>query len=124
MEEALATARQVVASAQALHRDLGGRLSDAAYEAALATELEGLGFQVQRARPLALRFEGQDLDFGLVADLLVEGTVVVRLGSLALFDPGQERLVLDRMDLAGPRVGVYLDFCGRALDHLVVTAGT
>jgi GxxExxY protein len=123
MEQALATARQVVASALALHRELGHRLRDEAYEAALAADLEGMGLAVERQRSLALRFEGGELDFGYVADLLVEGSVVVRLGSLALLEAGQERLVLDKLALEGPRVGVYLDFCGRALDHLTVAAG-
>ena len=122
MDKALAIAEQVVSSALALHGELGNRLSYEAYEAALAQDLLAQGHGVEHGRALLLQFEADLLDMDLVADLLVDGCVIVRLGSLVLVDPAQERLVLARVALEGPRVGVYLDFASKHLDHLTVSA--
>ncbi|MFH1464583.1 MAG: GxxExxY protein [Pseudomonadota bacterium] len=122
MDKALTIARQVVASALALHGELGHRLTCEAYEAALAQDLEARGFAVEHCRALPILFEGELLDMGLVADLLVDSCVIVRLGSLVLVEAAQERLVLAQVAMEGPRVGVYLDFAGRRLDHLTVAA--
>jgi len=120
MERAVVIAQQVVTSALALHGELGHRLSYEAYEAALTQDLEAQGHRVEHGRALPLRFGGDLLEMGLVADLLVDGCVIVRLGSLVLIEAAQERLVLAQVALEGPRVGVYLDFLGKRLDHLTV----
>jgi len=120
MEKARSTVEQVLAAARRVHEALGHRLSDEAYEGALAEELAQGGLAVERGRPLVLRGDGCALDFGLVADLLVEGRVVVRLGSLAARDAGFERLLLGRLALPGARAAVFLDFSRKVLDVLAL----
>lgn len=118
MNSASISPEQFVQLAHQLHGQLGPKLSLEAYEAALAFELEQRGVAVERQRVLELRSGDDLLDMGFVADLLVECTLVVRIGSLARVDAVSEAWVLERLDLPGPRVGIFLDFRRDDLDVL------
>jgi GxxExxY protein len=110
MTPVLTTAERVTRLARDLHAELGTALSLEAYEAALAFELEQRGIAVERQRPVQLLHEGERMDFGYIADLLVEQRVVVRIGALHRLEPGTEAWTLERLDLPQPCVGLFLDF--------------
>jgi GxxExxY protein len=116
MEATPISTEHVVDLARRLHAELGHKLSDEAYEAALAFELEQRGAQVVRQQPLGLCHGSERLDFGFVAHILVDQAVVVRLGPLHRVDRDQEIWVLEHLDLPGPRAGVLLDFLCPSLD--------
>lgn len=120
MEALRITPEFVVQLARELHTELGHRLREEAYLAALALELEQRGASVERQRALELRNGDELLDLGFVADLLVDSSLVVRLCALHHLDPGNEAWVLERLALPGPRSGVYLDFLRSELDVLTV----
>jgi len=50
---------------------------ESAYEACLAYELQNLGMNVERQKPVPLIYENIKLDCGFRADLVVDGRVVV-----------------------------------------------
>ncbi len=114
------TAHDVLEIARSLHGVLGHRLSAEAYEAALAYELERGGFATQRGVAVALLHEGLELDMGYVADLLVEGGVVVRLAAVQQVDAQHEAWLLERLALPSERVGLFLDFGRPQLAHVVL----
>ncbi len=115
-----ATAARVVAIARDLHTTLGHRLSDEAYQAALAFELRERGLSVEQAAPISLLHDGVELDMGYQADLLVTSAVVVRFCGLGRLDVPQERWLLERLALPGARAAVYLDFQRPVLDVLTI----
>jgi hypothetical protein len=49
--------------------------------------------------------------------------VVVRLGALHRLDPANEAWVLERLDLPGGRLGLFLDFRRPALESLLLPDG-
>ncbi len=122
MEPACVNADLVVELARQLHGELGHRMTEDAYLAALAFELEAQGAHVERQRPVKLRSGGELLDMGYVPDLLVDGGIVVFLCALHKLDAANEAWVLSQLDLPGPCSGVFLDFLRPQMDILAVNA--
>jgi GxxExxY protein len=120
MEAKTISVELVVELARRLHDELGPKLSDEAYEAALAFELEQRGAEVVRQQPLELWHGGERLDLGFVAHLLIDRSLVVRFGPLHRVEPAQEAWVLDKLVLPGPRAGVLLDFTRPQLDVITL----
>jgi len=118
MKASTVTPEHVISLAQQLHAELGHRLSDDAYETALAFELERQGSSIERQRAIELRNGDETMDLGFVADLLVDQALVVRLCSLHRVDLGTEAWVLQRLALPGARSAVFLDFMRPELDVL------
>jgi GxxExxY protein len=72
----------VVDSAMKVHSGLGPGLLESAYEMCLVRELHKRGLQVESQVPIAICYDGETLDVGYRADLLVEGLVLVELKSV------------------------------------------
>jgi GxxExxY protein len=121
MKAAPLTTDLIVELARDLHGQLGPKLSDEAYEAALAFELEQRGARVERQRSLKLRAGDDLLDLGYVADLLVDGALVVRLAATQHLDRANEAWVLEHLALPGPRACLYLDFQRPELEVLALS---
>ena len=69
--------REIIGAAIKVHRELGPGMLESAYEACLAYELQNLGMNVERQKPVPLIYENIKLDCGFRADLVVDGRVVV-----------------------------------------------
>lgn len=72
----------VVDSAMKVHSALGPGLLESAYEACLIRELRKRGLRVESQVPIHVRYDGETLDVGYRANLLVEGSVLVELKSV------------------------------------------
>jgi GxxExxY protein len=72
----------VVDSAMKVHSALGPGLLESAYEACLIRELRKRGLRVESQIPISVRYDGEILDVGYRADLLVESCVLVELKSI------------------------------------------
>ena len=80
--------RMIVDSAIEVHRVLGGPgLLESVYEEALAWELSGRGFCVERQYELPVIYKGNLLGTPLRIDLLVERQVVVEVKATSNFNP-------------------------------------
>ncbi len=97
--EALAT--QVIDCGFHLHKDLGPRLLESAYEQLMAAELGRRGIAVSRQVAMPLSYNGVVIDNAFKLDLLVERTLIVELKSIemnfgqATFKDGLRRVAND-----------------------------
>ena len=80
-------AAEIVNSALKIHRELGPRLLESAYEAGLEHELQKRGFQVERQKPQPVRYDGIVIDVGYRIDLLIDDLVIIELKAVAELAP-------------------------------------
>jgi GxxExxY protein len=101
---------QVIGAAIKVHRKLGPGLLESAYEACLAYELESLGLRVQRQRAVPLVYGTVKLECGFLADLVVEGRVVVEIKCKEALHPVDHAQLLSHLRLLDIQVGLLINF--------------
>ncbi len=100
----------VVDSAMKVHSALGPGLLESAYEACLMRELRKRGLRVVSQVPIAVTYDGEILDVGYRADLLVEDTVLVELKAVEVILPVHKAQLLSYLRLSGKQVGLLINF--------------
>jgi GxxExxY protein len=93
-----------------IHRKLGPRLLESAYEEALAYELThaNLAFERQRARPLIS--ESVKLECGYRLDFIVGGELVVELKAVSALPPVHHAQLLTHLKLERRSLGLLINF--------------
>lgn len=99
-----------VDAAMKVHSALGPGLLESAYEMCLIRELRKRGLRVESQVPIAVRYDGETLDVGYRADLLVEGIVLVELKSIETILPIHKARLLSYLRLTGKEVGLLINF--------------
>ena len=99
----------VVDAAMKVHTALGPGLLESAYELCLIRELRKRGLHVESQVPIAVRYDGETLDVGYRADLLVESVVLVELKSAETV-PIHKAQLLSYLRLSGKEVGLLINF--------------
>lgn len=107
---------QIIGAAFEVHNALGPGHLEAVYEAALAHELQLRGLSVQRQVRYTVIYKGVTVG-EFVADLVVEGKVVVENKATLEHHRVFEALVLNYLKCAGLRVALLLNFGGERLMH-------
>ena len=110
LEEVNQLTEQIIGAAIEVHRTLGPGLLESAYETCLAYELERLGLNFERQKPLPLVYKEIMLDQGYRVDLLVEGKVVVELKVVDVISPVHEAQVLSYLRFSGSPIGLIINF--------------
>jgi GxxExxY protein len=105
----------IIGSAIAVHRELGPGLLESAYEACLAYELMETGLEIERQRPLPIRYRGVQLDCGYRLDMVVAESVIVELKAVDRLEPIHEAQLLSYLKLSGLEVGLLINFNVRYL---------
>jgi len=100
----------VVDAAMKVHSALGPGLLESAYQICLIRELKRRGLAVESQVPTAVRYEGEILDAGYRADLLVEDCVLVELKSVETVLPIHKAQLLSYLRLSGRQVGLLINF--------------
>ena len=100
----------VVDCAYQLHHDLGPGLLEVVYEVVLAKLIRERGYQVERQKPVSIRYEGLLFEEGFRADLIVEGVVLVELKSVETLAPVHAKQVLTYIRLLNLPVGLLINF--------------
>jgi len=100
----------VADAAMKVHSALGPGLLESAYETCLIRELRKRGLRVESQVPIAVRYDGEMLDIGFRADLLVEGVVLVELKSVETVLPIHKAQLLSYLRLSGKEVGLLINF--------------
>ncbi|MHC4957054.1 MAG: GxxExxY protein [Planctomycetota bacterium] len=98
----------IIGAAIKVHSVLGPGLLESAYETCLCRELELRGLHVERQVPIPVVYEGERLDVGYRADLVVEGAVLVELKTVERIEPVHEAQLLTYLRLSELRVGLLL----------------
>ena len=100
----------VVDSAMKVHSALGPGLLESAYEVCLIRELQKRGLRVESQVPIPVQYDGEMLNVGYRADLLVEGLVLVELKAIELVLPIHKAQLLSYLRLSGKQVGLLINF--------------
>lgn len=103
-------AREVLASASEVHRELGPGLLPSAYEICFCHELHLRGVPFARKQPLALSYKGIFLPEPDEVGLLVGGRVVVGQRALEEIQPVHEAELLSELRLGGWGLGLLINF--------------
>jgi GxxExxY protein len=89
---------------------LGSGLLESAYEECLHYELNKLGFDVLKEKPMPLIYEERKLDLGYRIDLLVEGKVILEIKSVEVLNPVHMAQLMTYLKLSGCRIGFLINF--------------
>lgn len=103
-------ASTVLNCAFVVHTKLGSGLLESVYEVVLAHELQKLGLNAERQKPMPIRYDGILFQEGYRADLLVDGKVIVELKSVAALSAAHAKQVLTQLRLSGLKLGLLINF--------------
>lgn len=102
----------VVGEAIRIHRELGPGLLESVYEKVLAASLLRKGLRVERQVPVAIAYDGIEIDLAFRIDLLVEGALVVEIKSVEQLTRLHAKQLLTYLRLMKQPVGLLLNFSG------------
>ena len=100
----------IIGAAINVHKTLGPGLLESAYEFSLAHELRKLEVTVEQQKPIPLVYDGQKLECGFRADLLVDHRVIVECKSKEALHPIDTAQVISHLRLLSLQVGLLINF--------------
>ena len=100
----------ILKCAYKVHGALGPGLLESAYEECLHYEIDKVGLEVVKQKPMPLVYEERKLDLGYRIDLLVEGKVILEVKSVEAFNPVHLAQVMTYLKLSGCRIGFLINF--------------
>lgn len=100
----------VVDASMKVHTALGPGLLESAYEKCLIHELRKRGLRVDVQVPVPVSYDGEILDTGYRADLVVEDAALVELKSIETILPVHKAQLLSYLRLSQKRVGLLINF--------------
>ncbi len=100
----------IVDAAFKIHTTLGRGLLESVYETVLSHELQKRGLKVERQKLMPVVYEGITIAEGYVADIIVEGKVIVELKSVELIAPVHKKQLLTYLRLLDARLGLLINF--------------
>ena len=98
-----------------VHRELGPGLLESVYETVLADSLRQRNLQVERQKPISIRFGGKNFDEGFRADLVVQNEVIIEIKSVERLARVHKKQLLTYLKLSGLHVGLLINFGGELL---------
>lgn len=102
--------KAVLDAAFHVHTVLGPGLMESVYEAAMAMELRKRGFKVETQTAIPVFYEGQRLDVGFRADLIVNRLVLVELKSVETVTPLFKKITNNYVRLIPLKLGFLINF--------------
>lgn len=99
----------VIKAAYSVCNSLGAGFLEKVYENALAVELKSSGVAVTQQEPIEVFYRGQ-LVGSYVADLLVDGKVLVEVKAVSRLDKSHEVQLVNYLKATGVEVGLLLNF--------------
>ena len=103
-------AREIVDAAYKIHTTLGPGLLESVYETVLSAELRKRGLSVERQQAIPVVYEGERVDLGFRADLVVEKKVIVEIKSVEAVNPVHHKQLLTYLRLADKRLELLINF--------------
>jgi GxxExxY protein len=102
--------KSIIGAAIEVHRHLGPRLLETAYELALWHELARRGLRASRQLRLPATYKGVELSQCYRIDLLVDDLVIVEVKAVDQLAPIHEVQMLTYLRFAKKRLGLLLNF--------------
>ena len=100
---------KIIGAAIEVHRNLGPKLLESVYEAALCIELDLRQLNYERQKKYELDYKGHDVGTFYV-DLIVENSVVVELKSVTTLAPVHKAQMINYLKLSEIRYGLLINF--------------
>jgi len=107
----------IVDVAMRVHRELGPGLLESVYQTVMAHELPKRGLRVEQEVPIPVVWDGERMEVGFRADLIVEDLVIVELKSVERVAPVFKKTLLTYLRLANKRLGLLINFNEALLKH-------
>ena len=106
---------RVLRAAFTVHNVLGPGLLESAYEGAICVELKHLGLSVERQPVFPLSYRGEYIG-AYVADLVVEGTIILELKAVKALSAVMEAQIINYLKLSRLPVGYLLNFANTRVE--------
>jgi GxxExxY protein len=100
---------KIIGAFYKVHNTLGYGFSEKVYENALVIELKKLGLTVEQQIPIQVFYDGQNVG-EYVADILVEGQVLLELKAIRTLTVENEAQLLSNLKATLIEVGLLLNF--------------
>jgi len=101
---------KIIGVALKVHTKLGPGILESAYAAVLARELRKSGLRVQAEVPVPIEWDGEVIEVGFRADIIVEDALIVELKSVERLAPVHHKQLLTYLRLADKRLGLLINF--------------
>lgn len=101
---------KIIGAAIEVHRHLGPGLLESAYETCLIYELEKLGLNVERQKPLPVVYKDIYLDQGYRIDLLVEGLVIIEIKAVNELTDVHKAQALSYLKFSNSKIALLINF--------------
>ncbi|MBI5800318.1 MAG: GxxExxY protein [Verrucomicrobia bacterium] len=102
--------KAVLDAAFKVHTTLGPGLLESVYESALAVELRKRGLHVETQVPITVTYEGERLEVGFRADMLVGRKVLIELKSVESVTPLFKKITTNYLKLIPLKLGFLINF--------------
>jgi GxxExxY protein len=106
---------RVIGVAIAIHRKLGPGLLEHVYQKVLAHELRKLGHVVEEQVPIPVIWDGERLEVGFRADLILDGMLMLELKSIESIIAVHKKILLTYLRLSDKKLGLILNFGAEVL---------
>jgi GxxExxY protein len=100
----------IVDAAYQVHARLGPGLLESVYEELLSFELAKRNLKVERQKQVPVFYDGNKIDLGFRADLVVEDIVLVELKSVEMLAPVHKKQLLTYLKVSGLKLGLLINF--------------
>ena len=100
---------RIIAAFRQVHASLGAGFLEKVYENALCIELRGAGLEVRQQCPVEVYYRGS-LVGNFIADLIVEGAVIVEVKAVDALSSAHEIQVVNYLRATTLEVGLLVNF--------------
>ena len=101
---------KVIGAAYLVHKNLGPGLLESSYKECLFYELNKLGLEVEKEKPLPLVYEEVKLEIGYRIDILVNKQVVVAIKAVEQINEVHLAQILTYLKLTKSTLGLLINF--------------
>ena len=103
-------AKVIVNCTYRVHTALGPGLLESSYEECLFYELQKVGLNVEKQKPLPLIYEEVKLEIGYRVDLMVNNKVIVEIKSVDTLNDVHMAQILTYLKLSECKLGLLINF--------------
>ena len=101
---------RIIGAAFRVHNILGRGFLERAYRDALCIELADNGIAYEQEKVVNITYRGHVLPHAFVADIVVEGKVILELKAAKMIDPVHIAQLTNYLKASGIRVGFVINF--------------
>jgi len=100
---------QIIQAYYSVYNELGYGFLEKVYENAMIIELRQMGLKCESQHPIVVKYKGIEIG-NYVADLVVEGCVIVELKAIELLTQVHEVQLVNYLKATGTEVGLLFNF--------------